>query len=192
MDHAKDTANTTFSCRNAAKRKFWDHTMGGVVANREPGSYINVCIRIYIYLYEIDEVGLYSIHGWAFPARPWLWLPRCGVCVCVESLTRFKTSTCSLMILHYVWLKQELRELSFFLALSLLMRLPLCDCAMHCRFSKQTIQVKPKSPFFPRDGTVNQKSRGVRPSTTNLTQRSWVVEGEAWTDHPGVPAVSLL
>lgn len=29
--------------------------------------------------------------------------------------------------------------------------------------------------------------RGVRPSTTNLTQRSWVVEGEAWTDHAGVP-----
>ncbi len=24
--------------------------------------------------------------------------------------------------------------------------------------------------------------------STNLTQRSWVVEGEAWTDHPGVPA----
>ena len=30
--------------QNAAKRRFWDHTMGGggggVVANREPGSYI--------------------------------------------------------------------------------------------------------------------------------------------------------
>ena len=28
--------------RNAAKRRFWDHTMwgGGVVANREPGTYI--------------------------------------------------------------------------------------------------------------------------------------------------------
>ena len=36
--------------QNAAKRRFWDHTMGGgggVVANREPGSYI------YIYIYYI-------------------------------------------------------------------------------------------------------------------------------------------
>ena len=34
--------------QNAAKRRFWDHTMGGgVVANREPGSYIANWVIIY-------------------------------------------------------------------------------------------------------------------------------------------------
>ena len=44
--------------QNAAKRRFWDHTMGGegggVVANREPGSYIYIYIYMQIYtVYEL-------------------------------------------------------------------------------------------------------------------------------------------
>ena len=45
--------------RNAAKRRFWDHTMGrggGVVANREPGSYI------YIYYYPFTTIVRTSQH----------------------------------------------------------------------------------------------------------------------------------
>lgn len=43
--HAKDTANTRLSCRNAAKRRFWGHTMGG---GSEPRAGI-----IYIYIEHI-------------------------------------------------------------------------------------------------------------------------------------------
>ncbi len=45
--------------RNAAKRRFWDHTMGGggggVVANREPGSYIYIYTIIYVYIIAPDS-----------------------------------------------------------------------------------------------------------------------------------------
>ena len=45
--HAKNTANTTFSCGMLQNAGFGTIPCGGggVVANREPGSYIRTCIR---------------------------------------------------------------------------------------------------------------------------------------------------
>ena len=82
--------------RNAAKRRFWDHTMwggGGVVANREPGSYIvvlyicisNICIYIYIY------ACIYVI-----------------LCVDVEPALRLKSlqKTCFIQFAQVSWIKK--------------------------------------------------------------------------------------
>ena len=39
---------------------------------------------------------------------------------------------------------------------------------------------------------ISKFSTGVGPVTANLTQGSYRVDGEAWTDHLGVPAVVLM
>ena len=48
--------------RNAAKRRFWDHTMwgggGGVVANREPGSYMAMYLMVFLTIFR--------------PTHPWI------------------------------------------------------------------------------------------------------------------------
>ena len=54
---ASHHATTTFSRRNATKRRFWDHTMGG---GREPGTGIYIyIIYIYIFKYIYIQVILY-------------------------------------------------------------------------------------------------------------------------------------
>ena len=60
--------------QNAAKRRFWDHTMGGggggVVANREPGSYISIIYEridtMYAAVYKYRYVCTHTHHVYKF------------------------------------------------------------------------------------------------------------------------------
>ena len=65
---ARKTANTTFSCRMLQNAGFgtipWGGEGGGVVANREPGSYIHVC-NMFIYIYitcTYIHIYMYGLH----------------------------------------------------------------------------------------------------------------------------------
>lgn len=59
--HAKDTANTRLSCRNAAKRRFWGHTMGG---GSEPRA--GIIYDDYMYKYIFTCKGGWFASGASF------------------------------------------------------------------------------------------------------------------------------